>query len=214
MRNIPKLTLILLFAVFGKALADHSELSVKLDTEEVPHLTNWGEEAKRVAKRWYPRIHNLLLTKEYQPQREIFLKIKKSEKGVGGTSGTKITLSSHWVEKHPEDLGLVVHELTHVIQGYPSGKPWWITEGIADYIRWAIYEGKGQHWFPKPRDPEGYKKGYRVTAGFLLWLEAERAPGIVKKLNSAMRDASYSAKLFEQESGRSLDELWSEYVEL
>ncbi len=42
MRNIPKLTLILLFAVFGKALADHSELSVKLDTEEVPHLTNWG----------------------------------------------------------------------------------------------------------------------------------------------------------------------------
>lgn len=214
MRNIPNLTFLLLFVVFGKAVAEDSKLSVKLDTEEVPHLMAWGEEAKRVAERWYPRIENLLLTKDFQPPREISLKIKKSDKGVGGTAGTKITLSSHWVEKHPEDLGLVVHELTHVVQGYPSGKPWWLTEGIADYIRWAIYEGKGQDWFPRPKDPEGYKKGYRVTAGFLLWLEADPAPGIVKKLNTAMRGENYSEKLFKQETGRSLDDLWSEYVGL
>ncbi|MEM7559373.1 MAG: basic secretory protein-like protein, partial [Planctomycetota bacterium] len=62
--------------------------------------------------------------------------------------------------------------------------------------------------------PKGYKKGYRVTAGFLLWLEADRAPGIVKKLNTAMRGENYSEKLFKQESGRSLDELWSEYTGL
>jgi hypothetical protein len=27
-----------------------------------------------------------------------------------------------------------------VIQAYPDPDPGWITEGIADYLRWAIYE--------------------------------------------------------------------------
>ena len=214
MRSIPKLTFLLLLVVFGTALGDDNKLFIELDTGEVPHLQAWGEKAKGVAERWYPRIQNLLPTNDFQPPREISLKIRKSDKGVGGTVGTKITLSSHWVEKHPEDLGLVVHELTHVIQHYPAAKPWWITEGIADYIRWGIFEGKGQDWFPRPKEPQGYKKGYRVTAGFLLWLESDQAPGIVKKLNTAMRAGNYSEKLFKQAAGKSIDELWTEYVGL
>ena len=51
--------------------------------------------------------------------------------------------------------------MVHVIQNYPVGAgPVWVTEGIADYLRWAIFEGKPVEKFPKPQDPEGFKRGY------------------------------------------------------
>jgi len=212
MKRRPLLPLVLLIPLCQPVLADDSSIHVELDVSEVPQLKTWGEDAKALLVQWHPRIANLLATKGVTPPRTIALKLRKSDKGVGATSGTTITVSSHWIDKHPDDFGLVLHELVHVIQSYPSGKPWWLTEGIADYLRWAIYEEKDQKWFPRPKEKQGYKKGYRVTAGFLLWLESDIAPGIVKKLNTAMRNGKYSADLFHTETGQSLDELWDAYV--
>ena len=194
------------------AEADEPSVRVELYTSKVPHLQMWGEDARALLLRWYPRIDNLLATKGFKPSRSVKLTIRKSDEGVAGTSGNSIVVSSHWIEKHPEDVGLAVHELVHVIQAYPNGQPGWVTEGIADYIRWAIYEGKPQSWFPRPQKPQGYKDTYRVAAGFLLWLESDRAPGIVKKLNTAMRHGAYSDELFADETGQSLDALWDTYV--
>ena len=185
---------------------------VNLDVSETPHLAKWGNRAKTLIIEWHPRLQNLIPTKGFTPPREIDLVIRKTDKGVGGTSGTRITLSSHWLEKHPDDFGLVIHELVHVIQSYPNGEPWWLTEGIADYLRWGIYEGKKQSWFPKPKVKQGYKRGYRVTAGFLLWLETEIEPGIVKKINSALRNGKYTDKIFENETGKTLSSLWDTYT--
>ncbi len=212
MKQLLVLPLVLLIPLCRPVVADDAPLHVELDSSEVPHLTEWGEDAKALVVRWHPRISNLLATKDVESPRRITLRLRKSDKRVGATSGTTITISSSWIEKHPEDLGLVLHELVHVIQSYPSGKPWWVTEGIADYLRWGIYEGKEQKWFPRPKEKQGYKKGYRVTAGFLLWLESDIAPGIVKKLNTAMRNGKYSDALFKMETGQSLDELWDRYM--
>ena len=38
------------------------------------------------------------------------------------------------------DEGILIHELTHVIQPYSGGVPDWLSEGIADYTRWVRYE--------------------------------------------------------------------------
>lgn len=187
-------------------------LTVTLNAEQVPHLQPWGEQARELMIEWHPRLSNMLSSKGFEPATEIHLMLKKTEKGVAATSGRTITVSSHWIESRPEDIGLIIHEQIHVIQGYPSGNPWWITEGIADYLRWAIYEGKPQSWFPRPKRPQGYQSGYQVMGGFLLWLETERAPGIVRKLNTAMRKKAYNAALFEAETGLTLDELWDRYV--
>lgn len=210
----PALLLVLLVLQCQPAAADETPIEVKLDTSEVPHLQDWGNDAKDLIIRWHPRINNLLATKGVTPPRSITLNLHKTDKGVGSTSGTTISVSSHWIEKHPEDLGLVHHELVHVIQDYPSGDPWWVTEGIADYLRWGVYEGKQQDWFPRPKEKQGYKKGYRVTAGFFLWIESDASPGIVKQLNTAMRNGEYSDMIFDRETGKSLDELWNSYVGL
>lgn len=206
------LLLMLLLVAMGQPLsADEPPLQVELDTSQVPELRQWGEEARALIVQWHARISNLLPTAGFKPPRRVSLTLRKSDQGIGGTSGTHISVSSHWIEKHPEDLGLVFHELVHVIQAYPSAEPGWLTEGIADYLRWGIYEGKEQAWFPRPRKEQGYRQGYQVAGGFLMWLESDKAPGIVKKLNTAMRNRTYSDRIFSVETGQSLDELWHEY---
>ncbi len=204
--------LLFLMGVCPVVFSDDAPLRVELDVTDVPHLASWGKHAKSLILRWQPRISALLAEEGVKSPRAIKLRIRKSSKGVGSTSGTTISISSHWIEKHPDDYGLVIHELVHVIQAYPPGGPWWITEGIADYLRWAIYEGKQPADFPRPDTPQRFRKGYQVAAGFLYWLEAGKAPGIVKKLNRAMRSRNYSDQIFRDETGLTLDELWNAYV--
>ena len=40
-----------------------------------------------------------------------------------GTTGDTIHVSADWIKKHPDDFGLVIHEMTHVIQHYPNPDP-------------------------------------------------------------------------------------------
>ncbi len=192
--------------------SDESSVVVELHADEAPKLRAWGEDARKTLLEWYPRICNLLPTKGFVAPSKVHLRIRKSDKGVAGTAGNKIGVMSHWIEEHPEDVGVVVHEVVHVIQAYPDANPGWVTEGIADYIRWAIYDGKPQSWFPVGEKFDGYKAGYRVSAGFLLWLETDAAPGIVKKLNTHMRLGTYDESVFERESEMTLEELWQSYV--
>jgi len=186
---------------------------VNLDTSEVPELADWGQQAKELCEEWQPRLCHLLASKGYQPVDSIRIYMQKTDRGIADTGGGRIRISSGWVEQHPEDIGLVFHELVHVIQSYGHGGPGWLIEGIADYLRWAIYEGKPQEWFPVPDQAQGYRQSYRVCGGFLLWLESDRSPGIVKKLNTALRRGQYTETMFQEQADLPLDELWIAYVQ-
>ena len=186
--------------------------TVNLDVNEVPALKQWGTDAAKLAIQWHPRICNLLSTQGVTPPKTFTLRIINSEEGLAATQGDVITVSSHWIRKHPEDVGLIIHELTHVIQGYPNGNAWWITEGIADYTRRVIYEGLPQDSFDDRPEEKGYLRGYNTAAGFLFWLESGTAPGIVKRLNSAARKGEYNEGLFHEITGQSLEALWDDYV--
>ena len=206
--SISLLLLCFTFNLFG----NDGKVEIHLDVSEVPHLKKWGEDAKALMVKWYPRIVNIIPTKDHKNHRVITLKIRKSDKGIAFASGAKITVSSNWIEKHPKDMGLVVHELVHVIQKYKGRNPGWLVEGIADYIRWGLYEGKTLDRFNRPKKKQGYKGGYQTAAGFLLWLESDKAPGIINKMNTKMRQGQYSDNLFKTYTSKTLDELWSEYI--
>ena len=204
----------LLLVSFGSIV--NAKVVVHLDVNDVndsPKLVEWGKTAKSLIEQWHQRIANLIPTKGFEVPTEVSLKIRKSSRGIGGTSGGHITVSSGWIEKHPEDIGLVFHELVHVMQDYKGGGSGWLVEGIADYLRWAIYEGKSQDWFPVSEKPQGYKDSYQVAGGFFLWLETDAYPGIVNKLNTAIRKHSYTDESwFEKATGRNLDDLWADYI--
>jgi formylglycine-generating enzyme required for sulfatase activity len=186
-------------------------VKVTVDTSEVPELAPWAAKAKTIVEEWHPRIAQLLASDGFTPPDEVRLVFRKNMRGVAGTSGTTITIAAPWVQQHPDDFGMVVHELTHVIQAYPAYEAGWLVEGIADYIRFFHYEPK-KKLTPPDRAKTTYRDGYRTTARFLNWVERTHDRRIVRKLNAALRKGRYKDDLFKTCTNRSLDELWAEYV--
>lgn len=128
--------------------------------------------------------------------------------GVAYWDGKAINVATQWVASHPEDIGLVVHEFVHVLQAY-SNVPAWVTEGVADYIRFQLFE-RGEFGIRldlarmKPRD------SYRVTGWFLAQAEAKH-PGLVRILHTAAKTGvDVEQAFFEHCKGRSIDQFWAD----
>jgi len=185
-------------------------IEVNLDITQVPHLKSWGYQAKELIIIWSPRISQILDVEEYP--HNIELTLQKSDEGIAYADSNAITVSSHWIEKYPEDIGLIVHEAVHVVQLYPNFEPGWVTEGIADYIRWAHYEKKPLEWFPVGKNDKGYEAAYRTTGGFFLWITQFQNSNFIKILNNSMKKGEYSEEIFSQYTGKKLDMLWQEYL--
>ena len=189
----------------------YESVGVNLNVTQVPQLENWGFHAKELITLWAPRIAIILDIEKYP--HNIDLTIQKSDEGIAFADSNAITVSSHWIEKYPEDIGLVVHETVHVVQLYPKFEPSWVTEGIADYIRWHLYEKKPLYWFPIGEDEKGYEAAYRITGGFFLWIVIHKNEGFIKILNTYMKNGEYKDSIFFQYTGKDLDVLWQEYIQ-
>ncbi len=172
---------------------------------------DWGRHAEGLAAAWYPILCRLLATDDWTPPRTIRLVMKKELAAPGVTSGDTIQVSSKWVAEHPDDFGLVIHELTHVVQAYPNrgDKPGWLVEGIADYIRYWRFEPERPHSPPGPQ--ASYRDGYGTTGDFLAWLVHKHDHRIVHRLDSALRKGQFREAIFQETTGKDLDTLWNEY---
>ena len=129
---------------------------------------------------------------------------------IAATSGRKIRISPAWLKKRPDDYGMVIHELTHVVQGYPGGGPGWVTEGIADYVRYVQYEKRAIT--PKEQRKGNYKSGYWTAGSFLAWAAEKHDPKLIQKLNAAMRSGKWADSIWKDLTGKELDALWAAYL--
>ncbi len=201
----------ILLTIFISCHKPYEPVSVNLNVSQVPKLEDWGIQAKNLITIWSPRIARILDVGDYP--HNIDLTIQKSDEGIAYADSNAITVSSHWIEKYPEDIGLIVHEAVHVVQLYPEFEPGWVTEGIADYIRWHSYEKKPLDWFPIGEEEKGYEAAYRITGGFFLWITNYKNEDFIKILNTAMKNGVYEQTLFFQNTGKDLDALWQEYIQ-
>ncbi len=206
-------TIVLLFIASDRAVCDDKAkpvVKVVVDTSEVPEAAAWGKKAKALVELWHPKVSDLLKSDGFTPPTEVKIVFKKDMKGVAFASGRTITIASKWIEKHPEDLGMVVHELTHVVQSYRRGGPSWLVEGIADYIRFLHYEPKTRIRIDTKK--ASYRDSYRTSAKFLGWVEKTYDKDLVRKLNEALREGEYKDALFETRTKQTLDQLWAAFV--
>jgi hypothetical protein len=109
--------------------------------------------------------------------------------------------------------------------GRNRGGTGWLTEGIADYIRWFIFEPqshgadtaylqrrfesdakKGQVYVPK------YNDSYRVTANFLDFVARKYDRHIIRKLNDALRQGKYYDDLWLDDLGKTAQQLNDEWA--
>lgn len=124
----------------------------------------------------------------------------------------EISFSVDWITRHPDDLGVVIHELTHIVQGYPSSKAdtGWLVEGIADYIRWWRFEPEALNhrinW-----DRASYKDGYGTSAWLLAWAGRKHNMSLVPALDRDLRSGKDPHPTILRLTGKSVEELWKEF---
>ena len=191
---------------------------VVVDTSEVPELAAWGLHAKALCEEWFPKLVELMPSQGFEPCLSTRLLFRKDKGGVADTSrSTDINIAGKYVLGHTNDFGMVIHELTHVVQAYPNpkegfSKPGWLVEGISDNLRLFHYEPNAR----RPRiDPDRakYTDAYKTTAGFLDWVESHYDKELVKKFNAALRDGEFQDSLWQKYTGKSVDDLWKEFTD-
>ena len=206
---------------------------ITIDTSETPDLTEWSHaRLAPVVGAWYPKIVEMLPgtmivpRKGYVAPGEVTITFTKGLIGrfIAATDGNHIYCAGNWFRQtlDGEAIGSVVHEMVHVVQQYrlaglnnPKAAPvqGWLTEGIADYIRWYLYEPQSpggeiaKEDLPKVR----YDSQYRISANFLNWVVKTYDKDLIAKLNATIRDGNYSEALWKQYTGHSVDELNTEW---
>lgn len=161
----------------------------------------------------YPKLLKRFENPDRPALRKIKLIFKDGIRVPGYSHRDTVVVSTDWLKKHPDDIGLFTHELTHLVQAYPSPEPGWMTEGIADYARHVYGPEKQPDWsLPKKLRPDqSYRNSYGVTARFLAWLD-EKHPGTVDKLHREMQNKTFDVDDFETVTGKDIGILWRECV--
>jgi hypothetical protein len=198
---------------------------ITIETTETPDLTEWThKELAPVVQKWYPRLVEMLPSEGYQAPKKVSIEFRANMRGVAATGGTRVRCAASWFrrELQGEAKGAVVHELVHVVQNYGIGRrnnpnrtrtPGWLTEGIADYIRWFLYEPQthGADITSRNIARARYDGNYRISANFLNWVTENYDKDIVRKLNAAAREARYNEDLWTKLTGHTVQELGDEW---
>ncbi len=204
---------------------DDGKYHFTVDATEAPDLVDWSEkELKAVVVEWYPRIVAMLASEGYVAPANVSFRFRHDMRGTpASAAGTGVNLNAPWFRNQlqSEARGAVVHELVHVVQNYWSrrGKlnaaqtPGWVVEGIADYVRWFLYEPQshGAEITKGNFAKANYDSSYRVTGNFLDWLTQTYDKDLVQKLNAAAREGRYAESIWKDLTGKTMQELGDEW---
>jgi hypothetical protein len=187
--------------------------TLTINTTDTPDLTDWANKTLApVLAEWYPKMIKMLPDDGFTPPAQVSITFKKSAAAIAYTTGHAVVGDERYFKVHLDDVGAIVHELVHVVQQYRSrNNPGWLVEGVADYIRWFNYEPANKRPRPNPAKAK-YTDSYQVTAAFLDYVVKTHNKDLVAKLNVDMRNDKYTPDLWKTYTGKSVDELWDEYV--
>jgi len=189
------------------------KVKIVFEGEPAAAVRVWADEAARVVTEWWPQIARLLATDDFHSPEQLTLTFKKEMKGTAHRTADGLFIGVPWITAHPDDFGMIIHEMTHAIQDYhgASREVGWLVEGIADYIR---------YWHYEPEVPRraldvmkaSYRDGYSTTGAFLAWIVAKHDRRTVRRLDAALRTGKYTDAIFEEITGKALDPLWSDFI--
>ena len=175
-----------------------------------PKARRAAAEAERIIKHWIPVLDGWLGKKLDKPL-EVRVEFDNDPKGgIACACGNTIRMNlPKTLQGSHIDEGILIHELTHVIQPYSGPVPDWLSEGIADYTRWVRYEP--HNWESGSIDGESYKDGYGRAADFLGWVERHYDRKLVHEIHAEACAGKYTNDLFRKRTKKTLDRLWAEY---
>ena len=186
-----------------------SKFDYVFDTTGAPELEAWTrQQLAPLVRTWYPRLVAMFASEGFHPCEEVRFRFKSGIDCPAYAQGGSITLSREWIEKHPDDVGCAIHELFHVVQGGYRNSPGWLTEGLADYVRFYLYEPE-THGCDMDLGSRAarYDGSYRISANFIDFVERAH-PGVAKELNALCRQGKYDeATYWQKRTGKTVKEL-------
>jgi hypothetical protein len=162
----------------------------------------------------YPQL--VAMFNEKAPHEVVFV-TDTAYGGVAEASGNRILFSTKYMKSHPTDIDVVTHEGMHLVQGYGYGSgPVWLTEGIADFIRYKFgVDNVGSKWtmpaLNAKTNEKKYENSYRITARFFEWIDQKVKPGMIVQIDKELRNHTYTKDTWVALSGKTIDELWDAY---
>ena len=180
------------------------------DLSKAPDLAAWNARAERQMESFWGETEALLYSDDFVAPNKINIVYRTGTgvTGVAATGGGQMEVNSAYARKYPNDTGLTVHEVAHAIQAGTS--PGWLTEAVADYIRWIKYEPGN---FTYKIDPsQDVRQPYRAGAVFLAWCELHYDRKLVTKLNDDARFGRYNDNLFLKYTGKDVQTLGKEFL--
>jgi hypothetical protein len=188
---------------------------VKTEFEGEPSAATkaWAERSVILVRQWWPLVCQLLATEQFKGPKEFKLRFQENQKGPAHRTEEGNFISVPWITKHPDDFGMVIHEMTHAIQDYHNApkESVWLVEGIADYIRYWRYEPDKPHRAIDATKAT-YRDGYSTTAAFLAWIMWRFDRRTLHEVDAAFRSGTYQDALFEKITGKPLDDLWRQFL--
>ena len=212
--------LFLLLPMLGLAVAaalpgrSEGELSITIRGPVSPELAPALGRFVTTFYQVYPRLLERFENPDRPAPRSVTLVVQPGLRAPGMSGGSTVTVSAEWVARHPDDVGMMTHELTHLVQAYPRPEPGWLTEGIAELSRATYTLDDRPDWHLPDRFGPGqhFDNGYTVSGRFLQWLD-EKHPGTVDRLNRRMQAGQFHLRDFSELTGKTADQLWDECVE-
>ena len=183
------------------------------DLSEAPDLKGWADKAEQQMEAFWLDAAAILYSDRFLTPNMVHVVYRTGPgvTAVAATGGGVMTVNSAWCRQHPEDTGLTVHEMAHVVQSMSAYNPVWLIEGVADYIRWIKFEPENYRVRINARTAT-YHDSYRTTATFLAWCELHYDNRLVTHLNHDIRFGKYTDARFKQYCGKEVDALWSEFI--
>jgi hypothetical protein len=212
------LSALLAFAAIENSQAQSSEVFNKkgykltFESQDATFSTELKDKLVETFYEVYPK-----LAKEYNKKtsKTVTFVIDTAYDGVAATDNGRVVFSTKYMKSHPKDIDVVTHEVMHIVQnyGHNNNGPGWLTEGIADYARFKFgVDNAGAKWtLPAYKSTQSYENSYRVTARFLVWVEKNIKPNLVKELDEQLREHTFTDDSWKKETGKTLDELWAAY---
>lgn len=183
------------------------------DLSEAPDLAAWAQKAEMQMEAFWADTAAMLYSDRFLTPNmvNVIYRTGPNVTPVAATGGGVMTVNSAWCRQHPEDTGLTVHEMAHVVQSMSAYNPVWLIEGVADYIRWIKFEPENYKARINVRTAT-YHDSYRTTATFLGWCELHYDNRLVTHLNHDVRFGKYTNDRFKQYCGKDVDTLWKEFI--
>lgn len=188
-----------------------ADLTITYTNQDPTLDPKFEEEFKSIINEVYPKMMNDF---NKDARTDLAIKIDTAYDGVAYAHNGQVVVASQWLHKKPEDTDLMTHEVMHIIQSYPNNAgPGWLTEGIADYVRYKYgVDNEKAGWSLTPfNEKQHYTNAYRITARFLVWISQNYDENLVPKMDKNLRAKTYTDELWKEYTGHTVDELWEEY---